>query len=143
MVKGFMIKMVVKYQRWIDKNVPDRCIGLCRRKSEEMVAKFPELRIVGTSCQGMFEHCWCVTKKGNVVDPTAHQFSHPLDYTRYLELPDFPTGKCPECGELMYPDTPGTRAFFNITTDEDAKEEGIGSHKSCYERFMREMEMED
>ena len=106
--------------------------------SNEMVACFPELRIVGTSYFGMNEHCWCATEDNKVADPTAHQFGgRLLNYSHFLELEDFPTGKCMWCGELIYPDTPGTRAFFGV---EDSNEMDLGPHTSCNKHLEKEWE---
>lgn len=133
-MKGFCNTGDPRHQAWINANVsdvPDKVRGTCRRQSEAMVAAFPELRIVGVSSFGMREHCWCATKDNKVADPTAHQFRGPFNYSRFLELEDFPTGKCMNCGELIYPDNPRTRAYFGVDDEEGAEYCGLGPHKAC------------
>lgn len=136
-----------KYQAWIDRNTsadPTKVRGSCRIKAEAMASVFPELRVVGAVY--MFSHhAWCVDNKGCVVDPTAHQFnSGKYSYKRNnpLELSDFPIRKCHMCGELVWPDTDGVRAFMGVHEGRDLEDEGIilGPHTSCDEMFMKEME---
>ena len=114
-----------KYQKWIDENVPIKCRRWCRDKAEEMAKKFPALRVVGVV--GILEsHAWCVDEDEKVVDPTAHQYSYRYDYetTSRLDVEDFPIGKCYNCGELIWPDTPRNRRLFGDY-------ELIGPHVHC------------
>ncbi len=121
------------YQMWIDNHVPNDPQRLCRGASEDMCEAFPELRVVGMSMWGMSEHAWCVNKSMEVVDPTAHQFEG--GRTTYdkkpMELTDFPKGKCMNCGELIYPDTPRNREIFGDETD-------LGPHEHCNKMLAEE-----
>jgi hypothetical protein len=125
MKKGFVeVANKRKYQQWIDAHVPERCERMCRQKSEEMANAFPELRVVGVfSTMGFGGHAWCVNKKGEVVDPTYHQFKS-YNHTREpFEMKDFPIGKCLVCGELIIPDTQRNRNEFCGTE--------LGEHTRC------------
>lgn len=142
MQKGFIGKKVsarkrAKYQQWIDENVSDECMGDCARKSEAMAAQFPELRVVGTAAW-YFQHAWCVDRKERVVDPTAHQFDGPFEYPgkeERLEKEDFPTSKCPECGDLTWPKTEGAKKYCELTDQ-------TFDHTACYEAFGRVMNLD-
>jgi hypothetical protein len=84
-----------------------------------MVEAFSELRVVGI--HGIYSgHAWCVTIENTVVDPTAHQFNG-IQYPYYegdrLDFEDFPSGKCPWCGEIIWPDTENNKKRF-IGSDE-------------------------
>ena len=105
----------------------------CERATLDMVERFPELRRVPGHVRfvvgGGAAHWWCVTADGTVVDPTANQF---LEFhggiARYEEwVGPLPSGKCPNCGEYVYP--PITHG---------------NPHEECYEEYrayvMREIE---
>lgn len=133
MIKGYIAVRDngprAEYQKWIDKNVPadpKHVLGLCRNMSDGMAKAFPELRVVGASYHGIYEHAWCVNKNMEVVDPTAHQFQGGKgDYSdKPMELSDFPEGKCMNCGELIYPDTPRNVEIFGDEAD-------LGPHNYC------------
>ena len=105
------------YEDWIREHCADwksRCV----ERTAEMAAAFPELRRVRgwvTIAWGGRvldrEHWWLVTPAGQVVDPTARQFSDPGyifaggRILGYQELPDDaeePVGKCMSCGSYYY-----------------------------------------
>jgi len=100
----------MEYMRWIELNVPDyeAAYGKCREVTEAMVQEFPDLeRVRGHYYDahiGEREHWWCVTKSGQVVDPTAKQFPDAGNgvYVPWNEGDPEPTGKCLECGEYCY-----------------------------------------
>ena len=125
------------YQRWIDHNVREKCQGQCRPKAEAMAKAFPELKVVGLAFSMFSSHAWCITKRGLVVDPTAHQFSQPYKYPKknFLELGDFPIRKCMNCGELVWPDTSNVRRMLDGY-------ETVGPHVECDEILRREWEEE-
>ena len=127
------------YQKWIDTNVPEDCRQLCLSKACDMAETFPELRVVGH--HGLFSgHAWCITNSGLVVDPTAHQFGvNRYAYKSiYLELDDFPLGKCPWCGETRWKDTYGVRSYLGQYGSAGEK---IGPHKFCIEQMEIEYTM--
>lgn len=129
MKKGYVELKNIKYQKWIDTHVPNKCIGMCLTKAKAMAKAFPELKVVGVQ-DWTSGHAWCVSKRGKVVDPTAHQFRG-YHYNRHpLDLDDFPIGKCHWCGETIWKDTPGVRAHVD-------NYETVGPHVECA-RAMRE-----
>lgn len=101
--------------------------GLCGTAAHEMAEAFPELRVV-RGYVGRYEptwddgephyasgdgHWWCVRiSDGAIVDPTACQFfaclggrfPRPAEYEEHDDAKHgkLPTGKCPECGLLIY-----------------------------------------
>ena len=125
------------YQKWIDKNITEECRGQCRPKAVAMASAFPELRVVGSIFASFSSHAWCVTKRGLVVDPTAHQFSGQYKYPKkhLLELEDFPICKCMNCGELVWPDTPNVIKLLGDY-------ETIGPHVECNKILSKEWEEE-
>lgn len=100
-----------RYSAWIAEHYPtqESAYGQCAVATKEMVAAFPELRRTRGHYYCVFgwgerAHWWCVTEAGDVVDPTARQFPS-VGTGEYAELDPnapIPTGKCPECGELVY-----------------------------------------
>lgn len=111
--------------------------GHCTAAASEMVAAFPELRktvgfvlpneaaraelpTVEMSLEerrcvyhptiGLAQHAWCVTPEGEIVDPTVSQFkSVVLIYVEYEEAGHgpMPAGRCPNCGEITFPEQRG------------------------------------
>jgi hypothetical protein len=71
--------MNAEYARWIAANVEGRGDNKCGVYAARMASAFPELTHVwGTyDCptDGEWSHNWCVTKDGEIVDPTAAQFA--------------------------------------------------------------------
>ena len=133
MIKGYVEPLNPAYQQWIDANVPENCQQWCLSKADEMVKEFPELRVVGVSSH-FSGHAWCVNEKGEVVDPTSHQFPSRRCYKGpWLERNEFP-GKCYHCGELTWKDTPGIRAFLGEGADYE-----IGAHTHCQELFKQSL----
>lgn len=105
------------YQEWIESYVarqPNGFVrGKCKEACEEMVKAFPELRLAAGFAHvtwGEDQHWWCVAPDGTVVDPTKSQFQLGvvLEYEE-MDLKDpktrlrIPIGKCPNCGDLIYP----------------------------------------
>jgi hypothetical protein len=95
------------YDEWIEAWRTDhpRAAGLCARAVSEMVKAFPELQVVqgkalipGVGGYTCFEydpealkedrppiwvpHWWCVSPDGEILDPTADQFTKVLNYVR-------------------------------------------------------------
>lgn len=79
------------YAEWIswfevqyDLNVTD----MCCEASLEMLNSFPELRrirghVIGDHPHhgpGVHVHWWCLSPSGDVIDPTASQFSNIIEY---------------------------------------------------------------
>jgi len=135
--RGFMQIINSAYQEWIDANVPTDCKGECRPMAEAMAEAFPELRVVGLV--GIFSaHAWCVDQDNYVVDPTSHQFDTLPDYDTdcRLDVEDFPTGKCMQCGDVIYPDTERNRIMYGGHMD-------LGPHDECMEQFMRDLQSDN
>lgn len=131
--KGYIEPDNPAYQAWIDEHVPVDCQQWCLPKSKAMAEEFPELRVVGVAWMD-WGHAWCVNAQDEVVDPTAHQFGKPFDYTcNRLDVTDFPN-KCQYCREYIWKDTPGVRAYLG-----PGDYETIGPHDHCYELFKKEM----
>lgn len=102
------------YADWIESYVaaqPNRFVrGKCDEATKAMVEAFPELRRAGgfVYCDwGRDQHWWCVAPSGEIVDPTAEQFSSIFEYEE-LDLNDpeavkrIPTGVCADCGGPVY-----------------------------------------
>ncbi len=80
--------------------------GLCGSATQEMVRAFPELtRVPGfVFAEGgaRFEHYWCVTVDGEIVDPTASQFWGIRSYVPFQPGDVLRVGRCANCGEEIY-----------------------------------------
>ena len=89
--------------------------GMCQGACNEMLLVFPELKKVRGHYNGI-SHWWCVDPDGNIVDPTAKQFSPGGTYTEY-HGPD-PVGKCINCGEWVW-----TMEFSSSACSEECSKE--------------------
>lgn len=84
------------YREWInlyeleyDLNVTD----MCQEATLEMWLQFPELErvrgeVIGDHClrgAGAHRHWWCLDRNGNIIDPTASQFSYIDEYVQMKE----------------------------------------------------------
>jgi hypothetical protein len=94
------------YQDWVDNY--EGCIHRkCVEVAKEMAQTFPELKIrtglvkVFESAR-LFEHTWCITDDGYIVDPTAQQWTIIEQYYDYTDNP--PIGKCINCGNYIFAD---------------------------------------
>jgi hypothetical protein len=78
----------------------------CAEATAAMVAAFPTLRRVrGHAMIGIDfrPHWWCISPDGEIIDPTAHQWSaSPVFYDAMPEDAEEPCGKCIYCGDLLY-----------------------------------------
>lgn len=104
--------MKPEYDQWIKEHVYE-CKGNCKLYAQEMAEAFPELIVVsGTYFRpedSPADHWWCVTKEGEIIDPTAHQFEldrdgrpvYKVDNANYTTDENV-TGKCPRCGAWCY-----------------------------------------
>ena len=102
------------YRMWVQHNYPtaQHAYLKCAEATQEMVDLFPELtRVRGLASveepMGLpptqTPHWWCVTDRGNIIDPTAHQYpTQILSYEEADESKGPPTGKCLNCGGLCY-----------------------------------------
>ncbi len=129
--KGYVEPNNPAYQQWINKHVSVDCQQWCLSKADNMAKEFPELRVIGVSSH-FGGHAWCINEKNEVVDPTAHQFPHRRSYEGpWLERDEFPR-KCMHCGEHIWKDTPGVRAFLG-------GDDEIHPHTYCIEAWKKEM----
>lgn len=101
---------------------PHATIGRCKYAAEEMAAVFNELRVVRGHVEcpepwGRRGHWWCVTADGEVVDPTAGQFtSGILSYEEYVDGAPVRLGKCMDCGEPIWgPADRGRQVFCDAS----------------------------
>lgn len=96
-----------QYQAWIDENIKETR-GKCATATRQMQEAFPELtRVRGhyyCPVWGERQHWWLTDEEGQIVDPTKEQFpSHGRGgYEPWIEGSPEPTGRCPNCGELIY-----------------------------------------
>jgi hypothetical protein len=78
----------------------------CAEATAAMVDAFPTLRRVrGHAMIGIDfrPHWWCIAQEGEIIDPTAHQWSTPpVFYDAIPEDVEEPCGKCICCGDLLY-----------------------------------------
>ena len=123
-----MENRIKPYLDWI--NNYDGCIHRkCVEVSREMAQVFPELKIrtglvkVFESTR-LFEHAWCMTDDGCIVDPTAKQWGMIEQYYDYTDNP--PIGKCVVCGNYIF-------------SENDPPSRQICS-ESCEKEFLGEME---
>ncbi len=99
--------MKVEHSNWIADNVTET-FGRCAEVSLLMMRSFPELKRVRghyyCAIWGERTHWWLVDEDGSIVDPTADQFpSKGMGvYDEWDDDEPEPTGKCPNCGELVY-----------------------------------------
>jgi hypothetical protein len=110
-----------KYYKWIKHNVNDTGYGKCKDIAQAMCNDFQELTlrygIFHSLAWGERQHYWCRHNTTHeIIDPTGSQF--PDGYVRasancaaYEDLTDLteeqcrarlPSGKCPNCGDLIY-----------------------------------------
>ena len=103
--------MKAEYADWIAVNKKVTyadCYGTCAETTLEMAAAFPELtRVRGhyyCVVWGERSHWWLTTPDGEIIDPTADQFPSKGNgvYVPWNDEDEEPTGKCPQCGELVY-----------------------------------------
>jgi transcriptional antiterminator Rof (Rho-off) len=79
-----------KYQAWIEKHysTPEQAKYKCYQACSAMNKKFPELKIVRghvvLACQ-WHQHWWLETKTGEIIDPTAIQFTKIKTYKKLSE----------------------------------------------------------
>ncbi len=101
------------YQKWIEDYLaglafPGACLGRCQEAVQEMAVAFPELRVVRghvycAAPWGKRAHWWCETDYGQIVDPTAAQFSVEIfEYEEYTEGAEVRIGRCMNCGEEIW-----------------------------------------
>lgn len=96
-----------KYQRWVDNQVGPYTRGMCGKCTEQMTQRFPELKRCSgwaiDACGQMYEHYWCETEDGEIVDPTVSQFLFKIVTYRYFVPGDvIKVGKCLECGQHIF-----------------------------------------
>lgn len=98
---------------------PSRTLGRCRQAAEAMARSFPELEVVRghVLCPapwGRRGHWWAVSPEGDILDPTAGQFTLGIArYEPYVEGGDVRLGKCMECGtEIWGPPLGGIDSQF-------------------------------
>lgn len=101
--------MKERYAAWIADYAQARpsLTGKCAAATKEMAAAFPELtRVAGWAHLeggGSPEHWWCVTADGTVVDPTAGQWSTPVErYEAFKPGGTVRVGRCMNCGWDIY-----------------------------------------
>ena len=94
-----------QYETWITEYVKNPHLT-CKETTEQMVAVFPELtRVRGHVylLSGRYvPHWWLTTADGEIVDPTASQFSGIVMYDPWDESEPEPVGKCMNCGKLFF-----------------------------------------
>lgn len=107
-----------------DYDIPDIAWGKCVDACEAMLLVFPELRRVNgvvfakgnpdnpcTRYPKEYPHAWLVDKEGNIVDPTASQFSLIGDiYYREIDVAR-KVSKCIGCGTFFHVDTSPMESF--------------------------------
>lgn len=105
--------MIDTYWQWIAANQPTNPRGQCATVTKRMAEAFPELRRVRghyvCPLEGCRAHWWMETPNGQIIDPTQDQFVScgQGTYEEYVGLE--PTGRCLNCGEVLY----GSEAFCN------------------------------
>jgi hypothetical protein len=96
------------YETWITDWVAKQRVlrGACARGTSEMIKAFPELKRAAGWVYGPkmppTEHFWCVTRDGAIVDPTALQFTGPLNYREFQPGDKVCVGRCMNCGDYIY-----------------------------------------
>jgi hypothetical protein len=96
-----------KYLKWIAENVTEQ-YGKCKEVTDKMKEVFPELQQIRGHyyCHtwGERAHWWLTDEDGTIIDPTKEQFPSKGNgpYEPWIEGSPEPTGKCPNCGELIY-----------------------------------------
>lgn len=96
------------YQQWIKDNVSGDGYGQCNIITLQMAKAFPELiRVRGhyyCMIWGERTHWWLITWDGEIIDPTAAQFPSKGAgvYVPWGEDEKEPTGRCLNCGDLVY-----------------------------------------
>jgi len=97
------------YNEWIENYTGD-IHRKCKEVSEEMQQVFPELRIAKGLVQieenrKWYQHQWCVSLDGDIIDPTAKQWVGILEYKEIGNDDPYPKGKCINCGGWVFSDS--------------------------------------
>jgi hypothetical protein len=100
----------MKYQEYMKglNLTSETAFGQCKKICEEMNKVFPELKLIrGHYFCPIWEergHWWLVNHNNDIIDPTAIQFPSKGEglYIPWDESQAEPTGKCPNCGELIF-----------------------------------------
>lgn len=103
---------------WLSTNNPR---GMCYSASSSMMKEFPELKLIRgyvTCDQGVPAHWWCVDVDGNIVDPTAAQFTNIVLYEEYQEGMEVQIGKCMNCGWEIYDTTMNSKKSTSVCSNE-------------------------
>jgi len=99
--------MNIEYKEWIADIPLKDSFGKCKEQSNRMQMKFPELLIakgfVILSNMKKYQHMWLKDEDGNVIDPTAKQYTGYAvhSYQEIGEDDPVPVGKCVNCGEFI------------------------------------------
>ena len=109
--------MTTHYLNWIkERCASDNPFGNCAEWTTDMLAAFPELtRVRGKvllTNGWVREHWWLTDPCGQIIDPTASQFSQAgskiLYYEPHDESEPEPIGKCANCGDAAVTNTSRT-----------------------------------
>ena len=102
------------YLNWISEKYPtsESAELQCKEATLKMAEEFTELdRVRGIAHikepHGLLPtrspHWWLITKKGEIIDPVAHQYPYGIvKYKQWDEELGEPTGKCMNCGDLCF-----------------------------------------
>ena len=129
-----LVEQITPYLIWIDgyrAKHDDKMHGKCIEATKAMQESFPELKIVKghVYCPhpwGKRSHAWCVTPRGDIVDPTKSQFPGIFEYEAWRPGQEVRVGKCMNCGDEIW------EAIE--TLDEEPARKSICS-KACTESF--------
>lgn len=96
------------YEEWISdycKKNNNILLGKCKEAVKLMCKEFPELRQVTGhvyTSWGKRSHFWCEDPGGEIIDPTAAQFTAVFEYEEWKSGDEVCVGKCMNCGEQIW-----------------------------------------
>lgn len=100
------------------RRIGGRMLGRCQEAAAEMAAAFDDLRLVRghVHCpepRGKRGHWWCADCDGNIVDPTAAQFTEGIfEYEEWTEGDEVRLGTCMDCGASIWGSAPRGHVTF-------------------------------
>lgn len=100
------VRLMRRYRKWVKAWLAkNNEFGACARAVGEMIAAFPELKLVRghVMCDwGKRAHHWAVAPNGKIIDPTKSQFNAVFSYEPWESGDEVQIGSCMDCGAEIW-----------------------------------------